>query len=171
LGIYGQIFADWGIATVTYSDIEMADGSWPGTGNINNNPLFASYWFIDYHLKSEAGRWTPILTTNGDFNNDGIINFLDFAIFALDWLHTGFGMLTDLSPDNSVDFADLAVFTSNWLEPGENIAGWITDYITSPCIDAGDPAYEYAEEPSPNGAIINMGAYGNTEQASKSPPP
>ncbi|MDY6966369.1 MAG: LamG-like jellyroll fold domain-containing protein [Halobacteriota archaeon] len=38
----------------------------------------------------------------------------------------------------------------------------------SPCIDAGDPADDYSNEPSPNGDRINMGAYGNTIYASKS---
>jgi len=44
---------------------------------------------------------------------------------------------------------------------------WIIDGETSPCIDAGDPADDYDLEPSPNGGRVNMGAYGNTEQASK----
>ncbi len=35
----------------------------------------------------------------------------------------------------------------------------------SPCIDAGDPASPFAEEPEPNGGRINMGAYGNTPEA------
>jgi beta propeller repeat protein/parallel beta-helix repeat protein len=46
---------------------------------------------------------------------------------------------------------------------------WITDDVTSPCIDAGDPASSIGLEPSPNGGIINMGAYGGTAQASKTP--
>jgi len=46
---------------------------------------------------------------------------------------------------------------------------WILDDVTSPCIDAGDPATAIGLEPSPNGGIINMGAYGGTVQASKSP--
>ena len=37
-------------------------------------------------------------------------------------------------------------------------------------MDAGDPASVYGSEPSPNGARINMGAYGNTAFASKSAP-
>jgi hypothetical protein len=45
---------------------------------------------------------------------------------------------------------------------------WVQDDITSPCIDAGDPDAEIGEEPSSNGGIINMGAYGGTNQASKS---
>jgi len=49
---------------------------------------------------------------------------------------------------------------------------WVTtDVETSPCIDAGDPAAPVGDEPSPNGSRINMGAYGGTTQASKTPDP
>ena len=52
------------ITTVTYSDVQ---GSWPGLGNIDADPLFVSLYWIssnstdagDYHLKSQAGRWDP----------------------------------------------------------------------------------------------------------------
>jgi hypothetical protein len=40
----------------------------------------------------------------------------------------------------------------------------------SPCIDAGDPAFDYHLEPEPNGQRINMGAYGGTPYAEKSVP-
>ena len=46
---------------------------------------------------------------------------------------------------------------------------WISDDQTSDCIDAGDPATAIGLEPNPNGAVINIGAYGGTTQASKSP--
>jgi parallel beta-helix repeat protein len=46
--------------------------------------------------------------------------------------------------------------------------GWVYDSVSSPCIDRGDPASVYAEEPMPNFGRINMGAYGNTAEASKS---
>jgi hypothetical protein len=46
---------------------------------------------------------------------------------------------------------------------------WILDDSTSPCLDAGDPAADYRAEPSPNGGRVNMGAYGGTDSASKSP--
>ncbi len=45
---------------------------------------------------------------------------------------------------------------------------WVKDTVTSPCIDAGEPSAAYANEPSPNGNRVNMGAYGNTSEASKS---
>jgi hypothetical protein len=44
---------------------------------------------------------------------------------------------------------------------------WVVDGQKSPAIDAGDPAFEYNNEPLPNGSRINMGAYGNTTEASK----
>jgi hypothetical protein len=46
---------------------------------------------------------------------------------------------------------------------------WVQDDVTSPCIDAGDPNSPVAFEPAPNGDIINMGAFGGTTEASKSP--
>jgi predicted outer membrane repeat protein len=47
---------------------------------------------------------------------------------------------------------------------------WVLDAVTSPCIDAGNPASDWAEEVCPNGVRINMGAYGGTAQASHSMP-
>jgi predicted outer membrane repeat protein len=46
---------------------------------------------------------------------------------------------------------------------------WVKDEITSPCVDAGDPNGPVGAEPFPNGGRINMGAYGGTAEASKSP--
>ncbi len=60
--------------SIRYSDIA---GGWPGVGNITEAPLFAQpgrfdpngtpedpqddVWFAgDYHLKSQAGRWSPV---------------------------------------------------------------------------------------------------------------
>jgi len=42
------------------------------------------------------------------------------------------------------------------------------DDVNSPAIDAGNPASDYSKEPKPNGGRINLGRYGNTEEASKS---
>ena len=49
-------------------------------------------------------------------------------------------------------------------------AAWTNDPkgVLSPCIDAGDPLSDYSLEPRPNGRCVNMGAYGNTIEASKS---
>jgi len=113
---------------IAYSNVQ---GTWPGQGNIDADPLFAApgHWIHahdpndtvdpndpnaiwvkgDYHLQSQAGRWDPLSES------------------------------------------------------------WVTDTVTSPCIDAGDPNDPVALEPPANGAVINLGAYGGTSTASKSP--
>lgn len=45
---------------------------------------------------------------------------------------------------------------------------WEKDEVTSPCIDAGEPGSSFSIEPDPNGGRCNVGAYGNTAEASKS---
>ncbi|MFZ2071785.1 MAG: disaggregatase related repeat-containing protein [Halobacteriota archaeon] len=47
---------------------------------------------------------------------------------------------------------------------------WLTDSEHSPCIDAGDPSSDYFNEPDYPDGHINMGAYGNTVEASKGTP-
>jgi hypothetical protein len=51
-----------------------------------------------------------------------------------------------------------------------NSQSWVTDANTSPCIDAGNPGCPLGDEPSDaNNVRINMGAYGGTAEASKTP--
>ena len=51
-------------------------------------------------------------------------------------------------------------------DPATN--SWKQDQVTSPCIDGGNPNSGFANaEPTPNGARVNMGRYGGTEEASK----
>ncbi len=45
---------------------------------------------------------------------------------------------------------------------------WAQDDVTSPCIDAGDPAAPVEPEPTPHGGIVNLGTYGGTAEAGKS---
>jgi len=107
-GQSGQINYEDGAPIPNYCSIQGWTGNLGGTGNVGADPCFANPDSNDYHLKSQAGRWDPL------------------------------------------------------------IAGWIKDDVTSPCIDAGDPASPIGLEPFPNGGIINMGAYGGTAEASKS---
>ncbi|MHC4743575.1 MAG: right-handed parallel beta-helix repeat-containing protein [Planctomycetota bacterium] len=51
-----------------------------------------------------------------------------------------------------------------------NDSKWVYDVTTSRCIDAGNPGYPLGEEPwGPFNRRINMGAYGGTAEASKTP--
>jgi len=54
---------------------------------------------------------------------------------------------------------------------GGGLGDWVIDLVTSPCIDMGNPDSPLADEPCDvNNLRINMGAYGGTSQASKTPP-
>jgi hypothetical protein len=66
-------------------------------------------------------------------------------------------------PDNG-DY-HLASRTGRW-DPKKQ--SWVQDKVKSPCIDAGDKNTPINLEPLPNGGIVNIGAYGGTEEASKS---
>jgi len=55
--------------------------------------------------------------------------------------------------------------TGRWDPDSQN---WVQDKVTSPCIDAGDASTPIGIEPSPNGGLVNIGAYGGTAEASKS---
>jgi hypothetical protein len=51
---------------------------------------------------------------------------------------------------------------SSYLEPNLHL------YPGSPCVDAGHPFSDYSNEPEPNGGRVDMGAYGNTWEATTS---
>ncbi len=51
-----------------------------------------------------------------------------------------------------------------------NSESWVTDSVTSPCIGKGNPGCPLRDEPNDvNNVRINMGAYGGTVEASKTP--
>ena len=49
-----------------------------------------------------------------------------------------------------------------------NGKSWVLDLETSLAIDQGNPTSDYSKEPLSNGGRVNLGAYGNTAQSSKS---
>ncbi len=59
--------------------------------------------------------------------------------------------------------------TGRWDPAANGGAGdFVVDAVMSPCIDAGNPADDFSEEEMSNGGRINLGAYGNTPEASRS---
>jgi len=143
--------------------------------------IFIDYWlytgeeiYIDLYREESidfkdfavlASNWLEDGLLDADFDESSFVDCNDLGIFTEYWLDTGREIPVDLYYEASIDFKDYAVLALDWLRPG-----WTySDTETSLCIDAGDPAYDYTLEPEPNGERINMGAYGNTEYASKSP--
>ncbi len=120
-----------------------------------------------------VGTSEPIVTySNVQGNWPDVGNVDAEPLFAL----SGLGLDPD-DPETGVMSDDPHVFGS----PGDyhlmSRAGrwdveyqiWVEDNVTSPCIDAGNPAAALGVEPLPHGSRINMGAYGGTAHASQSP--
>lgn len=68
--------------------------------------------------------WSP-----ADFDEDGNVNFVDYAVFAAAWKsESGEGNYNDdcdLEDNNSIDYNDLALFCDDWLWAG----GWTQDFM------------------------------------------
>ena len=85
-----------------------------------------------------------------------------------DWTGGGVGNITidPLFADSTNDDYHLKSQYGRW-DP--NILQWVTDVVTSWCIDAGDPTdLNWQNELWPHGGRVNMGAYGGTPEASMS---
>jgi len=73
------------------------------------------------------------------------------------------GVITE-DPLFAVEYTDVHLKSMGGRWDGSN---WVRDDVNSPCVDAGDPASDYSRETDKNGGRINMGAYGNTAEASR----
>jgi len=155
---------DGSTITINYCDVK---GSWPGTDNIDSDPMFSDPYNGDYHLKSETGRYKPSIYIRLDPTGDGFIDLTDFAAFAKSWKNQGGFIPADLDRSGFVDFNDLTLLLNNYLAHYP-LVKWVFDDVTSPCIDTGDPTSFWTPELWPHGKRINMGAFGGTPQASMS---
>lgn len=101
----------------------------------------------------------------------------DTGIISRDPLFVGAGYWAD--PNDLTEAAPAGDANAVWIDGdyhlksqagrrNVNTPGWHSDNVTSPSVDAGDPRVPLDDEPSPNGGVINQGAYGGTTQASKS---
>jgi hypothetical protein len=102
---------------------------------------------------------------NGIWNNDGSTITINYSDVQGGW--SGVGNL-DIDPN----FADpctsnyhLMSQAGRWYNQTQYL---VYDEVTSPCIDAGDPSSSIGFEITPNGALVNMGSFGGTWQASRS---
>jgi len=132
-----------------------------GTVNIKNSIFWGN----------EAGTGSSghtIYQTSGDIMNisysclEGTNAPHLVAAGTLNW---GSGVITN-DPLFAVEYSDVHLKSKGgrW-----NGSSWVTDAVYSPCIDAGDPASACGNElPGANDPRINLGAYGNTAEASLS---
>jgi len=130
-----------GRASIRHCDIA---GGWFGTGNLDVDPLFA-----------RAGSWVSV-------NDPDVVP--GSAGPATVWVEGDYHLQSQAGrwdPDAGRWDPD----AGRW-DP--DAGGWVQDPMTSFCIDAGDVYRPVGDEPSPNGGLVNIGAYGGTVGASKS---
>ena len=157
--------------SVSYSDVEggelaaEVDGTstltW-GSGNIDSDPLFENPPdFVDW--TTGVGTTTTVEVTDAsihdvndviEINCDGVARTVSSA-----------------PPGTTVTFSPALSAPSEEFMAIKNfgIGGSVPEDLhlraCSPAIDAGDLASDISNEPQPNGERINMGAYGNTADA------
>ncbi len=169
----------WGLNNLESDPCFVRLGIYNDNNTVGNSSFLDDSWTTgDYHLKSQAGRWQENQLIYMDATGDGFMDMSDFAIIADEWQKTTepqwvaqYGyyyqpyLRADLDRNGRVDYNDLMLFCVNYLEHYEQ-GRWVMDDVNSPCIDAGDPNSDWTRELWPHGQRVNMGAYGNTPQAS-----
>jgi hypothetical protein len=103
---------------------------------------------------------------NEIWKNDGSTITVSYSNIEGGWPGTGNIKSEPFFADATNGDFHLKSKAGRW-EP--NSQSWVQDAVTSPCIDAGNPGCPLGDEPAPNGNRRNMGAYGSTAEASKSP--
>ena len=78
---------------------------------------------------------------------------------------------TGVSQPTAVDFVDQAAadFHDKSTAGHFHAGAWVNDNVTSASVDKADPGEAASTEPAPNGNRTNLGVYGGTAEASKSP--
>lgn len=134
-----QIALEDSTATVSYSDVE---GGQNGVDRNQSTLNWGSGNIDTDPLFADPGHWDDN-GTSGDESDDF-------------WVNGDYHLTSDLG---------------RWDPTAEGgSGGWVdSDILLSPCIDSGDPSDDDSNEPMPGyPGGINMGAYGNTSEASKS---
>jgi hypothetical protein len=104
---------------------------------------------------------------NGNFGNGATISLTDIIDnpqFAVNGYWDPNGTDTDETDDFWVDGDYHIKSEAGRWDP--DLRSWVQDQLTSPCIDAADPNWTLVGELWPHGNHVNIGAYGNTAEAS-----
>ncbi len=112
-----------------------------------SNSIFRGHQDLDFHVHSSSILLITYTSSQQIYSGTG--NIATDPLFA----YAGTGDYHLKSRGGRWDFSS---------------SSWVTDTAHSPAIDSGKPASTYSNEPQPNGGRVNMGAYGNTNRASKS---
>ena len=115
-------------------------------------------------LRATLPLWEAATTTDAD---SFVANPLFVSASAADLADDDFHLQSQYGSTHGASLAPVISLTTGL--PVFPVSTTVDDRATSPGIDRGAASDSYANEPSPNGGYLNLGAYGNTPQASISP--
>ncbi len=168
----GNLMRDNGLANVSVrgGNVEVKNGILEAAGSLRHVYYFAGSGTLD-------SDYNNVRVTDGANVGGGIDRPADR--FLIDWQISrgfsndvsSFGYAADFADAASLDFHPQSAYGRYDPVAGSYVTN---DAATSRLIDLGVPAgpyADYANEPADNGGRVNVGLYGNTAEASKSPPP
>ena len=171
----GQLVMENCLVDHNNSSLDAGDGIYSlGTTRLVNCTIANNYGDGIYCTNATVAITNSILWTNTD---DIVITGSGTALVAYCNIQTPDSFWTNgVNGCFSTDplFADSTTYHEQssggyYVNGYFNGGSWINapGKLLSPCINAGNPASDYTQEPDPNGKRINLGAYGNTSVASK----
>ena len=147
------------ITTLGYGkDVHVASGSSATIRNSFVTSLDAtdeSLVGVTLDVDSVSALDPKLVTSMNDFES-----LLTYGTSSLYYTYTNPTIYEDLAT------MDAHLLSSSGYCVNGGAAGPATIFY-SPAIDCGDPAADFSLEPAPNGGRINLGAYGNTSEASR----
>jgi len=137
----------------------------------NASPTLTNLTITDNRLGISAYSGSPDIVNCILWNNtDGDLYLCRSRYSCIEQLEAGNRNRANISTDPlfaDSDNGDYHLMSRyGRYSPSDN--SWVTDALTSPCIDAGDQAMDPGREQKPHGGRVNMGAYGGTPFASLS---
>jgi hypothetical protein len=122
------------------ADFTNPDFQWmlTATGGAGFNPLIttlqfatnsaANYTVSNVWVGDATAMLPPTLTTQGDFNHDGIVDSRDFVTWRKAMGQTGPNLTADGNGDYQVDMSDLAVWRAHF---GQAVTGAGTEFLVN----------------------------------------
>jgi hypothetical protein len=170
-GIYGDVWAYFEIRNCVFTKEKTAINLQEGWGPITN----CSFYDNDIHIKLNQyitvkncifEKAKSIAVSPGYDSRSGYNCFWNnVSNFDSGGFSTGDIVAEPMFTDSERGDFHLRSQHGRW-DPQTN--EWLYDVSTSNCIDSGDPNIEWTKELWPNGGRVDIGAYGDTAEASMS---
>ncbi|MCF7957212.1 MAG: hypothetical protein K9M57_02055, partial [Phycisphaerae bacterium] len=165
----GVVFANNETADSVLSNF-IIEGHFNGIYCINSSPTIRNVTIVNNNYGIVAlGDSTPTITSSIIWENNTAALLGCEAVYSCFPVGDGINGNIHENPQ----FADFSAGDYRLLSQAgrfdSGMSKWVLDDITSPCIDAGSPIANPMSEPMPNGGRVNIGAYGGSIQASRSP--